>query len=422
MNTPLPPYFDELGNVARRLGLNGNGHHAPSPTGAQTLAEALQGASPVEIAAMVDRQSAVHIGPVSAESDGLSHVAHWRKHGFALGEFLQRPPKEWLVRGLFGLGDAMMIFGLSNAGKSFVAIDLALACATGRPFAGCFPVTRPLVVAYCIGEGVGGFADRLRAATHGFDLTGAQLYIYTDVPQLFDGQGDAAARAFVHAWQTEVEAGKRPAQLDVLIVDTYHTASVGVRENDAGDAGRVTATLRMMREALGCVPVLIHHAGKNGEAERGSGALRNAFDMMVRVAKVGNAHTMECDKAREDEFWPAQAFSLVAAGDSPSVRVTWHGAANGTIVESRPRKAQALHWLRTAGGWHTAADVARSIGMDEESRAIYEYLDALVKAGDVEQTGGRPRKFRALAETAPDKRTDKLEAPRRVFGHDDSLE
>lgn len=47
------------------------------------------------------------------------------------------------------------------------------------------------------------------------------------------------------------------------------------------------AGLRRLREALSCSVVIIHHTGiSNTERERGSGALRGAADVLIRVRKM----------------------------------------------------------------------------------------------------------------------------------------
>src|SRR5829696_341932 len=71
------------------------------------------------------------------------------------------PSPEWLVRRLLPKRGFCVLYGESGAGKSFVALDLALSVATGRPWAGLKVCTGP--VRYIVAEGNVGFVQRIKA-------------------------------------------------------------------------------------------------------------------------------------------------------------------------------------------------------------------------------------------------------------------
>jgi hypothetical protein len=318
--------------------------------------------------------------------------SYWHTQLYTLPAFLRRPRKQWTVDKVFGAGDFVLLYGESGHGKTHAALDLAFSCATGRTFADVFTVTRPLTVAYCTGEGIGGLADRLRAVSNYYSTEDVPLYVFTDIPQLFTPTQPNGAVAFLAAWQEMAQDGLVPAQLDVLVLDTLHNATAGADENSAKDAGLVQASMRKLRDTLGCTNVLVHHAGKNGANERGSSAIRASADTVLRATKVGNSYTLACEKLKDGEAWQAQAFSLVCPPGMPDgVRVSWDGDAKSVSVSQKSRKSQALTWLQENADWHTASEVAQAI--DEESKAIYEYLNALTLAGDVECKTGRPKLF-----------------------------
>lgn len=318
----------------------------------------------------------------------------WGPRLFTVGEFLQRPPKEYLVDKVLGARDFALVFGESGHGKTFVALDLAYACATGAAtFAETFTITRPLSVCYATGEGAGGLADRLRAVSTFYGSADVPFYVFADIPQLFNTTGDDGVLSFVREWQELAEAGRVPAQLDLLILDTLHTAQNGAEENSAKDAGVTQRSLRYLRDTLGCAVLLVHHASRAGN-ERGSTALKGAMDTVLKAQKLGHSYMLSCEKLKDGEAWPALSFDLVSVNNCTSVRVFWQGQAkSGTSQKSR--KAQALEWLQANGAdWHTATEVGAAVGL-EDSKAVYEYLDALVKAGDVESKGARPKLFKA---------------------------
>lgn len=363
----------------------------------------------VQVSSVEDADELLHIfsangataGSAAAASDPdtqadekVTPAIFWGARLFTVGEFLERPPKQWLVDKVLGVQDFGLLYGESGHGKTHVGLDFAYTCATGGTFADTFAVSRPLTVAYASGEGIGGLTDRLRAVSSYYGATDVPLYLFSDIPQLFAAYGENGAIPFVSAWQDLAKTGRVPAQLDVLILDTLHNATAGADENSAKDAGITQAALRLLRDELGCAVLLLHHANKSGASERGSTALRASCDTVLRAQKTGHNYTLSCEKLKDAESWPALSFDLVAVNNCTSVRVFWQGESKSGASQ-KTRKAQALEWLQEdSANWHTATEVSAAVGL-EDSKAVYEYLDALVKAGDVESKGTRPKLFKA---------------------------
>jgi hypothetical protein len=157
-----------------------------------------------------------------------SGAAYWRGKRYSFTEFLKRPSKEWLCERVLGVRDLGLIYGPSGEGKTYTAHDMALAFSMGRVFANSFAVVHPLSVAYCTGEGIGGLADRIRALHYHFKpKSDLPFFLYEDVPQLFDANGENGALAFLAEWQLAASEGLLPATLDVLILDTLHNSTAG---------------------------------------------------------------------------------------------------------------------------------------------------------------------------------------------------
>lgn len=335
---------------------------------------------------------------------GDTPIEYWQRQAFTLDEFLRRPRKQWLLPAVFGERDFVLLYGESGHGKTHVALDMAFACATGRTFADTFTVARPLTVAYCTGEGVGGLTQRMQAVSQFYNETDVQLYVFADIPQLYQTTQPNGATAFMAAWQNMAAAGRVPAQLDVLILDTLHNATAGSDENSAKDAGVVQAAMRRLRDALGCAIVLVHHAGKNGVSERGSSAIRASMDTVLRATKSGRTYTLACEKLKDGETWPAKAFDLVAVGDTESVRVFWQGDAKRQDGDKATHADKALAFLcENAGQKFTATEIANAIGLTgAQAKNVYRDLRTLKSAGSVcEEFTGRqsPAKWYAV-ETA----------------------
>lgn len=303
-----------------------------------------------------------------------------------LADLLAMPPKEWLIDQVIGAQDIVMVYGPPGCGKTFLVIDLTLAACQGSRWAMRFDVTRPLSVAYCAGEGVSGLPTRFAAAAEFRGIDPASLpnfFFFPTVPQLYYKQtrdtptpADYIQR-FVTDWK-ERQAG----QLDLLVVDTLHAATVGAEENSASDMGLVLQAVRYASNELGCAVLLVHHTNKSGSAERGSSALRGAMDAMISVKKVSEESTstkgmIQCEKLKDGEGWKPQTFDLTALAES--VRVWWDEPAELSQAQGKQRQdKEALLKVMTdhSGVKFTAKRLGEAIGMGE-NKQIYKLLNSL---------------------------------------------
>lgn len=239
-------------------------------------------------------------------------------------DLMQEPDKEWIIDQVLGRGDLAMIYGAPGSGKTFVAVDLIFAACLGEQWATRFDIARPLTVAYCAGEGLSGLRGRFESAAycHGIDGNLPNFTYYKTAPQLYQ-TGDDTLAAFVAEWKARQAAGAAQP-LDILIIDTLHSATAGADENSAQHMGLVLAAAKLAQVELGCAVLLVHHSNKAGTGERGSSALRGAMDVMIQTQTCGNKFSLSCEKLKDGATWKSQTFSLVVAGNgSDDVRVWW---------------------------------------------------------------------------------------------------
>jgi len=280
----------------------------------------------------------------------------------SLTDLLQLPAKQWLLEQVFGAGDLCMLYGPPGTGKTFVAIDMIFALCLGQRWAGRFDVSRPAAVAYCAGEGTGGLPQRFAAASEFYGVSELPNFtFFATTPQLHPKAATAETiRQFIHDWQAR-EGGP----LDLLVVDTFHSAIMGAEENSATDTGLILGALKLAQKALGCTVMLLHHTNKNGQQERGSSALRGAMDSMIGIAECGHKFLLSCEKLKDGPAWQSQSFALVAK--SESVRIWWdepaeEGAAKGKEEEHREN---ILTLLAENGGQRLRATaIAEALGVN----------------------------------------------------------
>ena len=246
----------------------------------------------------------------SQESQEKESVV-FKRH--SIKDLLNRPPKEWYVNQVFGKGDIGEIFGASGSGKTFITIDLIMSLCTGRAWANSFDVSRPFEVAYCAGEGISGLSARFHSAMDHYGLEDLPNFSFFDeMPQFFGEDGARSISKFVQ------QCKNSDYSPDILIIDTFHTATQDLDENSTKDAGIVLNACHEAMKQLGCSIIFIHHTNKAG-GDRGSTAFRAAMDFMIKVEapqQIGRTHKMYCDKLKDGQQWKEKQFDLKSIDES----------------------------------------------------------------------------------------------------------
>jgi RecA-family ATPase len=185
-------------------------------------------------------------------------------------DLLRQPDLSWLIDGPVPASGLSVLYGASGAGKSFLALELALCVATGLPWLD--REVRSGLVVYIAAEGQAGLGPRYRAwlTARGLE-TAERIRFLTDAVDLRDGHEVDR----VHRTLATLLERPRP-----LVVDTMARTMTGGDENAAKDVGQFIAAVDGLREADAAL--VVHHSGKDGVGERGSSALRAAADLMPR--------------------------------------------------------------------------------------------------------------------------------------------
>ena len=183
----------------------------------------------------------------------------------------QRPPtQQWLVAGLWGRQAVGIIGGEPKCGKSFLALDLAVAVAAGVPCLRRFDADQPGPVLMFAAEDAGHIVrTRLqgiaRAAGADFDTLDIAVI---DVPVLrLDHRSDRQRLE-----QTVQRIRPRLVLLDPLV--RLH----GVDENAVADIAPILGFLRDLQRRFETAVLLVHHSRKSGASRPGQ-ALRGSSEL-----------------------------------------------------------------------------------------------------------------------------------------------
>lgn len=200
--------------------------------------------------------------------------------------FLARdiPPREWLFENAIPHPSLGMLYAWRGCGKTFTALDMAVALAAGRAWAD-YPCPKPRRVLYVDGEmPLGDLATRLR------DLCGkivpAGLYILASEDMMAAGNelnlAKSAHRNTLLRALAKME--ERDESIDFMVLDNWSALVRGVDENDNAALDPIKSWLVMLRHARTSV-LLIHHAGKGG-AQRGASAREDNLDYSIQLNAV----------------------------------------------------------------------------------------------------------------------------------------
>ncbi len=290
------------------------------------------------------------------------------------------PDPQWLLEGVMPLGGLAVLYGPSGSGKTFVALDMALSIAGRQSWLGHDTMPGPVV--YAAAEGRGGLKGRIRAwrdSRPDCDLSGFHL-----LPQAVNMLDEQEVTALLGVL---LEVGD-PA---LVVVDTLARSMVGGDENAARDMGLFIASCDRIREATQGTVLVIHHTGKNGDAERGSSALRGACDTMIAQSAEDAVIKLTCDKQKDAEpFAPIYA-TRVTAGDSCFVAPMAVSAIDGMTANARKVLRELTDTFTDTGATPKQLQNATKL----EERTVYRALKTLTERKLTQREG--KGKYKAVA-------------------------
>jgi hypothetical protein len=288
---------------------------------------------------------------------------------YTVGELLALPEPAWLLQDVLFAGGLTLLYGLKGSYKSFVALAWAAAVADGHAWLGRTSEAGDVV--YVVAEGKGFFRRRLLALLAHLKLTEDDLALRcVTVPvNLFDGEAPAFA-AHVRA-----QLDGPPA---LVVFDTLARSAAGAEENSAKDMGLVVAAAQVLQQD-GPAVLLVHHTGKDGLDARGSGALKNAADMVLKLTATGK-DTVTLTWENTKDLAEPDPLGLVLEPSAPSLVVTAGALVEPAAKDRRPTLEEQRSALVKLcwDDWRTKDELSAETG--RSARWLESELPVLIAA------------------------------------------
>jgi AAA domain len=184
---------------------------------------------------------------------------------------------QYLVKGLLQRTGLVVVWGAPKCGKSFWTFDLLMHAALGWEYRGR-RVQKGTIV-YCALEGAQGFRNRIEAFRQDklseVDGSDPPFYLMATPLSLVRDR-----KAFIADIGKQLD-GDHPV---AVCIDTLNRSLEGSESSDEDMAAYILAA-DAVRDAFGCLVVIVHHCGHGGARPRGHSSLMGAADMQIAVKR-----------------------------------------------------------------------------------------------------------------------------------------
>jgi phage/plasmid primase-like uncharacterized protein len=238
----------------------------------------------------------------------------------AMGYYLEGDPapsrRIAIIKKMLPRDGTGIIGGQSGAGKSFIAIDLAIAIAAGQSFFGKPTRTRVGTIYYAA-EGGGSIAYRIEAAKRARGITERiPIFHHITVGDMMDEKNiEEKISSILMAKSVSEKFFGVPVGL--IVFDTISACFHMDDENSNAEAAQICRILKQIADATDCFVIAVHHYGKDRERGlRGASSWRGNVDQVFAVVgdvdenRAWKDRTLILNKNKEGEEGRIGAFEL----------------------------------------------------------------------------------------------------------------
>lgn len=237
-----------------------------------------------------------------AFADGFKPVDYMSKLFVSVADKVETEDEVFddeLIERVMHKNRVVTIYGDSNCGKTFIALDMAFSIALGREWMG--RRVRQGAVLYIATESPASIKKRIKAYKRYHHIEGhLPVYIVEKPLNFFYGSADAQdIIALIH--QIEDQTGETVL---LTIGDTLAQMSAGANENAGTDMSIVMANAESICRETESAFEWIHHSGKNSaNGQRGWSGMRAHISTEIEVKEVegDSVRQLEIMKQRDGE-------------------------------------------------------------------------------------------------------------------------
>ncbi|MEX2160685.1 MAG: AAA family ATPase [Anaerolineales bacterium] len=296
---------------------------------------------------------------------------------------LQDPPAlEWCVDRLFVRPSLNLLVGDPGAKKTYLAIDLAVCVATGKPWLG-HPV-KPCPVLFIDEEsGLYQIWGRLNAAFRAHQVQSDAPFSYVSLGG-YDLRNPRDADALTERAQS-LNAG-------LIVIDALANL-MRSSENNLASVQPVLFNLRRLADYCRAAVVVIHHTNRHG-VFRGSSSISAAMDLMLSLSSAPDSDLIQLRSLKARFFAPPTFCARAFFGTTPAGQPLFHLEPTGEIpapamdpVVSGPQRSLTigiLEFLSTHPGATREQVTSHLNGFSENSIRIT--LFELLSSGQIKRT------------------------------------
>ena len=254
---------------------------------------------------------------------------------------LGRP--RWLVESLWTEGGAGVLGGQPKAGKTWLALDIAISVASGTPCLDTFQVPEPgPVLLYLAEDSAASAHDRVSGICEhrGIAIDDLELLLLSTPVLRLDLPADAERLA------ATVDR-LRPR---LLVLDPFVRVQ-SIDENSATEVSRLLAGLTALKRSFDLAILVVHHVRKNGtghpgQALRGSGDLRAWGDSNLFLRQRGERLELQGEHRAAPAMDPV-SLELVTRTDAGCTHLEIT-SCDGTSTPSPTLTSRVVEALRAA--------------------------------------------------------------------------
>lgn len=305
-----------------------------------------------------------------------TEIPPWERdfpEGWTASELLDTdfPQPRWAVPGLIAEGLTLLV-GAPKLGKSWLALNIACAVASGGHALGRIPVDEGDALYLALEDPGRRLKDRLRIVLDG-DPAPKRLHLFPSWPQLHDGGIE-----MLDAWLDQHPTCR------VVVVDVF--AKVRGQTSDredrySADYRQMTA-LKELADRHGVAVVVIHHTRKQASEDfmdlvSGTNGLAGASDSIIVLARSRGSADAKLHLTGRDVEEAEHALKLIGG------RWTMlEGPASD--YETTDQRRRILNVLRNREGLGPKA-IAESAGLSHD--VVKQLVRKMVNAGELDTDG-----------------------------------